>query len=42
MLAYKAEKEAIVVAKKADKVAKKSQAIENRQMKEAEAQEKAL
>ena len=41
-LAYKAEKEAVIVTKKAAKDAKKAQATENKQKKKAEAQEKAL
>ena len=41
-LAYEAEKEAAVVVEKAAKDAKKAQAIENKQRKEAEAQKKAL
>ncbi len=41
-LTYKAEKEAIVTAEKAEKEAKKAQATKNKKRKEEEAQEKAL
>ena len=42
ILAYKAEKEALVTVKKAGKAAKKAQAAKNKQRKKAKAQEKAL
>jgi len=41
-LAYEAEKETVIVAEKAARDARKAQAIENKQRKEVEAQEKAL
>lgn len=41
-MAYETEKEAVIVAEKAAKDARKAQATENKHRKEAEAQEKAL
>ena len=39
-MAHKAEKETVIIAEKAAKDARKAQAIENKQKKKAEAQEK--
>ena len=41
-LAYKTEKETVIIAEKAIKDARKAQATENKQKKKTEAQEKAL